>query len=63
MKKEAIIQEIELSDDGSVKALKGKVQSVYEVTELQHEFMSHKFKRDTLNIIFWAQFEIFYMGG
>jgi hypothetical protein len=63
IKKEAIVNEVEIDNDFNPIAYKGKVVKVIEVSELERSFMSHRFKSTTLKTMFWAQFNINYCGG
>lgn len=59
------IDRIEFNDDGSFKSIKGHIEpvKVIEIVDMNKEFMSHRFKPSTLNIMFWSQFDIDYCGG
>ena len=44
---------------------RGRFVKVVEVSELERSFMSHRFKSETLKIMFWSQkeIELDYCGG
>jgi len=63
IKREMVVDEVELNDKGETVAMKGKVVKVYEIDEFEKEFLSHKIDLTSINIWFWAQFELDYIGG
>jgi hypothetical protein len=62
-------REVIVNDDLTIQpiAYKGHIEpvKVIEITEMSKEFMSHKFNRETLKIMFWSQedIELDYIGG
>jgi hypothetical protein len=61
------IDKVEFNDKGELIAVKGHIEpvKVIEITEMNKEFMSHKFNRETLKLMFWSQedIELDYIGG
>lgn len=62
MKHELKVDKIELNDEGKVVSAKGRVVKVIDLKDLDTNFLSHRFSKETLNIMFWAQFELDYMN-
>lgn len=66
IKKEIVVNEIELNDLGQTVALKGKVVKVVEVPDMLWEFTKHQFHKDTLYILnecIWKEVDLDYCGG
>ena len=60
-------REFEIDNLGNVKpvAWKGHIEpvKVIEINELESTFLSHKFDKNTIKLMFFAQFDIDYCGG
>jgi hypothetical protein len=68
IKKEIVVDEVELNDEGNVKALKGRVVKVIEISDMNRNFLNHQFSKDTLMEIHKAEWKVLdniidYAGG
>lgn len=63
IKRELVIDGIELNDKGETIAVKGKVVKVIEIDDLDRTFLDHKFSKNTLRTMFWAEHRLEYCGG
>ena len=62
IKRELVIDGYNIQDQKNF-SVKGHMNKIYEVSELEREFMTHKFDNRTLKIMFWAQLNLDYIGG
>jgi len=64
MKKKCVLDktEVQINDDGSIQPIAYKGRMV-NMVDLDKEFLSHKFNPLTLKIMFYAQFDIDYVGN
>ena len=65
IRREAIVDELELGIIGEKVmpiAYKGHVSKVVEISDLDSTFLSHKLSPKTLKTLFWAGFDIDYLG-
>jgi hypothetical protein len=63
MNKETVVDEVELgliNEQITPISYRGRVVNV---VDLDRAFLSHKFSKATLSTIFWAQFDLDWMGG
>lgn len=59
------IDEIKFDDEGNLISVKGHIEpvKVIELCDMNKEFLSHRFDRETRKVMFWSQFRINYCGG